>query len=120
MVALAIGGLVLIVAGLFFPVTLATVEIKASPLFTIAGFPISNSLITGWLSMLILIVLFGLATRSMRLVPTGVQNLGETIIEGLLGLAENVAGKEKGREFFALFASIFLFVLAKAFVASAL
>jgi F-type H+-transporting ATPase subunit a len=110
-VVLAILGLILIVAGLFFPVTLAPVEIKASPLFTIAGFPISNSLITGWLSMLILIVLFGLATRSMRLVPTGIQNLGETAIEALLGLAENVAGKEKGREFFALFGSIFLFVL---------
>jgi len=110
-VVLAIIGLALLVAGLFFPVALAPVEIKASTLFTIDGFPISNSLITGWLSILILVILFALGTRAMRLVPTGLQNVAETVIEGLLGLAENVAGKEKGREFFALFASIFLFVI---------
>ncbi len=110
-VALAILGLVLIVIGLFFPVALGKIEISATTLFTVAGFPISNSLITGWITMLILIVLFALATRKMELVPTGLQNVAEAVVEGLLGLAENVAGREKGREFFALFATIFLYVL---------
>lgn len=110
-VVLAIIGLVLIVVGIFFPVALAPVEIKASILTTVAGVPISNTLITGWISIIILVVLFGLATRSMQLVPTGLQNAAEAAIDGLLGLAENVAGKEKGREFFALFATIFLYVL---------
>jgi F-type H+-transporting ATPase subunit a len=108
---LAILGLVLLVIGLFVPVKLATVEISATVLTTVAGIPITNSLITGWISLLILVVLFGLATRSMKLVPTGLQNLGEWVIESLLGLAENVAGREKGREFFALFATIFLYVV---------
>lgn len=108
---LAIAGLVLLVIGIFFPVALAPVEIKASVLTTVAGIPITNSLITGWLSIIILVVLFGLATRSMQLVPKGLQNLAEWIIESLVGLAENVAGREKGREFFPLFATIFLYVL---------
>ncbi len=110
-IILAVIGLVLIIAGIFFPVKLAPVEIAPKTLFTVAGFPISNSFITGWISIVILALLFGLGTRSMQLVPTGLQNLAEWIIEVLLGLAENVAGREKAREFFALFATIFLFVL---------
>ena len=111
MVVLAILGLVLIVVGLFFPVALATVEIKASPLFFVGPVPITNSLITGWISLFLLVVLFALGTSSLKLVPTGLQNLAEWIIESLVGLAENVAGREKGRQFFALFATIFLYVI---------
>lgn len=111
-VILAIVGLALIVAGIFFPVKLAAVEISAKTIATVGGFPITNSMVTGWITLIVLAIFFGLATRSMRLVPRGVQNLAEWIIESLVGLAENVAGREKGREFFALFATIFLYVLA--------
>ena len=111
MVILAIVGLVLLVAGIFFPVALAPVEIKASVLTTVAGFPISNTLITGWISMIILIVLLGLAAGSMQLVPGRLQSVAETAIGGLLDMAENMVGREKAREFFPLIATIFLFVL---------
>jgi F-type H+-transporting ATPase subunit a len=111
-VVLAILGLVMVIAGVIFvPHTLGKVEIAASPIAHVGGFAITNSLFTGWISLIILAVLFFLATRSMRLVPTGLQNVMETVIEGLVGLAENVAGKAKGREFFALFATIFLYVV---------
>src|SRR5579872_1369955 len=80
-VILAILGLVLIVVGIIgFPTRLAPVEIRATTLFTVGGFPISNSLITGWITIIILALFFGLGTRSMRLVPTGLQNVGEAII----------------------------------------
>lgn len=112
MTVLLILGLVLIAVGIIgFPTRLAPVEIAATPLFSIAGFPITNSLLTGWISIILLALLFGLGTRSMRLVPTGLQNLVEAIIGFLLDLAENIAGREKGRQFFALFATIFLYVL---------
>jgi F-type H+-transporting ATPase subunit a len=110
-VILAIAGLALIVLGVLLPVKLAPVEIAPMAIATIGGFPIYNSFITGWISIIILALLFGLGTRSMQMVPPGLQNVVEWIIEGLLGLAENVAGREKAREFFALFATIFLFVL---------
>jgi F-type H+-transporting ATPase subunit a len=110
-VALAIAGLILIVVGLFFPVTLAKVEITASPLFYIGSWPITNAWITGLLSLILLTVLFSSATRDMKLVPSGLQNLAEAVISFLVDLAENVAGKAKGREFFALFATIFLYVV---------
>ncbi|MGH2459927.1 MAG: F0F1 ATP synthase subunit A [Chloroflexota bacterium] len=110
-IILAIAGLVLIVVGIFFPVALAPVEIRATVLTSVGGFPISNSFVSGWISIVVLVVLFGLATRSLRLVPTGLQNLAEAVIEALVDLAESVAGKRKGREFFALFATIVLYVL---------
>jgi F-type H+-transporting ATPase subunit a len=111
MVVLAIIGLALVVVGLFFPVTLATVEITAKPLFYVGPVPITNSLMTGWISIIVLAVLFRLATSNMAMVPKGIQNLGEWVIESLFGLAENVAGRAKAREFFTLFATIFLFVI---------
>jgi F-type H+-transporting ATPase subunit a len=111
-IGLAVLGLVVVVAGaLGLPVKLAKVEITASPIAHIGSYPVTNSWLTGWISLLVLVILFGLATRSMKLVPTGLQNLGEAVIGFLLDLAENVAGKAKGREFFALFATIFLYVV---------
>jgi F-type H+-transporting ATPase subunit a len=111
-VVLAILGLVMIVAGVFFiPHVLGTVEIKASPIFHIGSFAVSNSLFTGWISLLILAITCTLATRNMSLVPSGLQNFVEWVIESLAGLAENVAGRAKGREFFTVFATIFLYVV---------
>lgn len=110
-VVLAILGLVMLIAGIFFPVTLAPVEIHAVPIAYIAGFPVTNSYLTSWISIIILTALFWAGTRSMKLVPSGIQNIAEMIISALLGLSESVAGKEKGREFFALFATIFLYVV---------
>jgi F-type H+-transporting ATPase subunit a len=109
---LTILGLAMMILGiLFLPGHLATVEITAVPVFHIGGIPITNAYLTSWISLIILIVLFWAGARSMQLVPSGVQNTVEAVIDGLLGLAESVAGKEKGREFFALFATIFLYVL---------
>jgi F-type H+-transporting ATPase subunit a len=102
----------MVIAGVVFvPHVLGKVEIAASPIAHIGGFAITNSLITGWISLIILTVVFYLATKSMSLVPSGLQNFAEFVIESLVGLAENVAGKAKGREFFALFATIFLYVV---------
>jgi len=109
---LTILGLLMIVLGIvFLPGHLATVEITAKPIAQVGSIPITNSYLTSWISLIILVGLFWAGTRSMTLVPRGIQNAVEAIIDGLLGLAENVAGKKKGREFFALFATIFLYVL---------
>lgn len=72
---------------------------------------ITNSLIAAWLAMAILITIAFLATRKMRLVPTGLQNFVEAVIGWLLDLVENVAGKKNGRKFFPLVATIFLFII---------
>jgi F-type H+-transporting ATPase subunit a len=61
--------------------------------------------------MLVLIVVAFLATRNMKLVPGGLQNLAEVIVEGLMGLIEQTAGS-KGRAFAPVVMTAFLFILA--------
>ncbi len=72
---------------------------------------ITNSLIAAWISMGIVLLVLFLATRKMTLVPRGVQNFIEFMLDFLLKLIEDVAGKKNGRRFFPLLATIFLFIV---------
>lgn len=72
---------------------------------------ISNTLITSWMSMVVIIGLSIVATRGMRLVPSGLQNFVEAVIDFLLDQVENVAGTVNGRRFFAVVATFFLFII---------
>jgi len=113
--------IILIVVGrLYFPVSRPAVELPANytePFYKLGPIYITNTLITSWLSIVVLIGLFYLGTRKMKLVPKGLQNFVETIIEILLNFVEGVAGKENGRRFFPLVATIFLYVLFNAWLA---
>ena len=119
----AIAGIVilLIVIGrLFFPVPRPDFELAANysePFYKLGPIYITNTLITSWLSIIVLIGFFYFATRKMKLVPKGLQNMAETIIEFLLNFVEGVAGKENGRRFFPIVATIFLYVLLNAWLA---
>lgn len=77
----------------------------------IGAFPVTNTLICTWITIIILVVLGILATRRRELIPRGLQNLGEWAIELLLGLVQGVASKSKAKRFFPLVASFFLFIL---------
>ena len=121
---IAIGGIVAIlliaIGRLFFPVPQPGLELAANysePFYKLGPIYITNTLITSWLSILVLIGFFYLATRKMKLVPKGLQNFAETIIELLLDFVEGVAGKENGRRFFPVVATIFLYVLFNAWLA---
>lgn len=74
-------------------------------------FPISNTILTTWIVMIIIALFAFLATRKMSLVPNGLQNIMEMLIEWLAGLAESVAGPERGKKFFTIPATIFILVL---------
>jgi F-type H+-transporting ATPase subunit a len=85
--------------------------LEAEKVFSIFGFPISNSIIASWLTMLILIVISILASRKWKLVPTGFQNVVETVVEMFYnGVAKARAGEE-ARLFLPLSATIFFFIL---------
>ena len=66
--------------------------------------------------MLVLFGLFFLGTRKMKLVPTGLQNLLELIVEAAAKFIEDPAGEKHGRWFFSICTTIFLFVVANAWV----
>lgn len=96
------------------------ISLAAEPIFAIGGFKVTNSLITAWLVMLVLVWLAWNATRRMpkdldrastsELVPHGVQNLMEIVVEALHGLVKEIAGNWTPK-IFPVVATIFLFVL---------
>lgn len=81
------------------------------PLFA-DGSGITNTLICTWLTIIVLVLVFYFGTRRRDLLPTGMQNVVEWAVELLLGLVEGVSGKEKGKKFFPLVATFFIFILA--------
>ncbi|MFC1860959.1 F0F1 ATP synthase subunit A [Chloroflexota bacterium] len=91
-------------------------ELPAETIFHIFGFPIANSVIATWFSMIVLLALFFAATRKMKLVPRGIQNLMEFAVNALLDFCISVAGEKNGRRFFPVIATIFLFVLMNAWL----
>jgi F-type H+-transporting ATPase subunit a len=78
--------------------------------------PITNTMITAWIGILVLFGLFFIGTRNMKLVPTGLQNLLELIVEAAANFIEDPAGEKHGRWFFPVCTTIFLFVVANAWV----
>jgi F-type H+-transporting ATPase subunit a len=89
--------------------------IQIAPEVIIPIFPngngITNTLLTTWLSIIILIAFFYFGTRRRDIIPQGMQNFVELVVEMLLGLVESVAGKANGKKFFPLIATFFIFIL---------
>lgn len=83
------------------------------------GSPISNSMLTMFIVMIALVLFFVYANRriaaggrdALYAAPRGAQNFAEFVIESLLNLVENTAGKKIGRMVFPLIATLFLFIL---------
>jgi F-type H+-transporting ATPase subunit a len=92
------------------PVPKPHVSLAAEPIFE-SGFQwFTNGLLTTLIVDLILILIAVSATSKMNLVPSGLQNAMEAIVEYLFNLAESVAGRAAGT-YFPWAATIFFFVL---------
>lgn len=80
-------------------------------------FPINNTMISAWLTLIVLLVVIGIGMRKRALIPRGLQNAIEWVVEWLLTFVENAAGRENGRRFFPIVATIFFFVITNAYLA---
>ncbi len=65
---------------------------------------------------IIVLVLAKLATKSMQLVPSGVQNLMEAYLEGVISMGKDVIGVELARKYLPLVATIGLLVFFSNFI----
>lgn len=78
----------------------------------VLGLGITNTLLTAWVVVVLLIAIALLVSRRIKTVPGMLQNFAEWIIEKLLDFMETVAGDRKTAErFFPFVATIFIFVL---------
>ena len=51
-----------------------------------------------------------MGTSSLKLVPTGMQNVLEAYVEGIIAMGADVMGEEKARKYLALIGTIGLFI----------
>jgi len=101
----------------FMNVSRPHVELPSEGLFEVAGFSITNTLIASWLSIIVLMVIFYICTRKMKLIPGRLQNLAEMAVEALLSFVESAAGEKHARLLFPAVATIFIYVITNAYLA---
>jgi len=76
------------------------------------GFPITNSMVVSWIVAAGLIIFARVATRDMKGVPDGAQNLLEWLVGGLYGFLEGIIGPKLVKRTFWFFATVFIFILS--------
>jgi len=110
---LIIGFLVLFVVGfIFLRGPIPNITIAAEPLVKVGPVKITNTMLTSWVVVvLVLISIFFITRKTWTIVPSGVQNFVEAIVEAFYNLVTGIAGEENGRRFFPVVATIFFFIL---------
>lgn len=76
-----------------------------------AGIPITNTLVTSWIVVILLVVLAYIIGRNLTLVPGKTQVLFETIFGGILNyMEETLESRKLAIRFFPLIMTLFLFI----------
>src|SRR5437763_14165590 len=87
------------------------VPLKAAPLVQIGKFAITNSMLVTWIVAAGIIIFAQIATRTIKPIPSGIQNFWEWLVESLYNFLENIIGRELVKKTFWFFATIFIFIL---------
>ncbi len=91
-------------------------ELAAEEVFHILGFPITNSVVGAWVTIIFLVTFSYIITRRMKSMPGRLQGVFEFLLGWLYNFCQNVAGKKNGRRFFPIVATIFLLVAFNAWL----
>jgi F-type H+-transporting ATPase subunit a len=91
-------------------------ELPPEVVFQIFGFPITNSIVGAWFTIVFLVVFSWAISRRLKLIPGRLQSAFEYILGSLYDFCQSVAGEINGRKFFPLVATIFLFVAFNAWL----
>ena len=83
----------------------------------IMQFAVTNTMLSAWLTSVIMLVFFIGGARKPKMIPGRFQALVEIMFETLLNFASSVLGPEMGRKSFPVVATIFFFVLFNAWLA---
>ncbi len=88
------------------------ISLAAEKITEIYGFPITNSMIMTWVTMLLLIVIGLIAGWNPKMVPGKFQNAVESVLEFFLNLANSILGDRKLTErVFPIAATLFLLIV---------
>ncbi|MDA0815827.1 MAG: F0F1 ATP synthase subunit A [Chloroflexi bacterium] len=87
------------------------ITVPPDPLWDVGGFTITNTLLTSWITVVLLILVAAIAGPRMSLVPRGFSGFVEMLLSGFFSICTSVAGEDNTKRFFPLVATIFFFVL---------
>jgi len=88
------------------------ISIKAEQLFSIGGFPVTNGTLLSFIILIIMSAGALLIRRKLSLIPNALQNIAETLIEGILSVMDGILGsRHESERYFPLIATIFIIVL---------
>lgn len=89
------------------------ISLAAEKIGHLGSLPVTNSMILSWIASFAIIAIALVATRKMTLVPAGLQNVFETVIEFLYNTVNGVFDDEKvTKRYFPFIATFFIFILA--------
>jgi len=91
-------------------------KLPAEGVFHLFGFPITNSIIAAWLTIVFLVGISYAVTRRIKLIPSRWQSVLESVLGWLLSFCQSVAGEKNGRRFFPVVTTFFLFVIVNAWL----
>lgn len=88
------------------------ISLAAEPVLHVGEFNITNSVSNTWL-VVIIVIAFSLTLRAkLRLIPRGIQNVFEMVIEGALKMCDSVTqDRKKSEKVFPIVFTFFIFVL---------
>ena len=86
------------------------VELAAETVFHLGPIPITNSMLTMWGVMALILLVFWLAARKGALIPGRFQSTIELIVEFISDLVYGTAGRRLGRRVLPLIMGLFVFI----------
>jgi F-type H+-transporting ATPase subunit a len=87
------------------------ISLSAEVLFHVGPIPVTNSMLTMFLVMAGVLIVFSFVARRATAVPTRGQSIVELMLEFIMNLVEGTAGRSFGRRLLPLIAGIFIFIL---------
>ncbi len=87
------------------------VSLAPEVLFNAGPLPVTNTMVTAWLVVVIIVILARLAMANPKLTPRGLQNFVEWVTLGMFNICKTVAGETRGRKYFPLVCSFFIFIV---------
>ena len=85
--------------------------LHAEEIFHLGPLVVTNSMIMVWIVAAVVILVAQMATREMKLIPTGLQNTVEWLVESLYDFLGGILGADLVKKTFWFFATIFILIL---------
>ena len=83
----------------------------APTLFNIGPVPITNAMVYTWVIGAIIFIVVRLGTNNLKIIPTGLQNVVESMVEGLENLTKGLLEPKVAVWCFPLVATFFIFII---------